>query len=141
MKTVWRRTSTWLLILVVAHVAWGITRIPGRVWQRRLADIASYRDRGAADYFLGPDAETRLRGAAEVQWLLRHTPPTSAVLYRGETKGAFELASGLLAPRFLVHADRVPPGAREHLGRPLATGDAGTAVLVGRGDSLALEFR
>lgn len=136
----WRSVSTWLGLLVLVHVVWGIVRVPGKVWQRRLDDVDAYR-RGPVNWFLGPGAETRLGGADAVQWLLDNTPPACVVPWRGEAKGAFELASGLLAPRWLVHADAVPRGAREYLGRALAAGSEGVVVLVGRGEDVTLEAR
>lgn len=141
MRLVPRGAPAWLGLVLLVHLAWGISRVPGKVWQRRLEEIDVHRQHGAAEYFLGAGSESRLTGAAAVQWLLARTPPTTVVLWRGETKGAFELASGLLAPRWLVHVDRVPATTREYGGRPLATGEDGTVILVGCGDSVVLEFR
>jgi hypothetical protein len=127
-------------IFVAVHLVWGIGRVPGRVWGQRLDDITDYRGDGVVRYFFGSESERR--GSVDaVTWLLQHSPPESAVLWRGESKRMFELASGLLAPRWLVDANHVPANVREFLGRPIAAGDAGVAVLVGNGESVALEFR
>jgi hypothetical protein len=131
----------WLGLLVAVHVAWGVLRVPGRVWGERLDDIADYRETGAVRYFLGREGENGDRSAAALEWLLRHSPPASVVLWRGESRGEFERASGLLAPRWLVPVTHVPANAREFLGRPIAAGAEGIAVLVGKVESVALEFR
>ena len=142
MRIDWRRGGTWVCLLVVLHLVWGFARVPGRVWGHRLADIEAYRKYGAPAYFLDRgQARPPLRGADAVEWLLEHTPADAVVLWRGQTKGAFELASGLLTPRLLVHADAVAAGRKRYLGRPVGTGADGTAVLVGRGEDVVVEFR
>lgn len=142
MRIDWRRGETWICILVVIHLVWGFARVPGRVWDRRMEDIVIYGKLGAPAYFLDHGkADPPLRGADEVKWLLQHTPTNAVVLWRGQTKGAFELASGLLAPRLLVRADKVPAGSKRYLDRPIGTGPEGTAVLVGRVKDVVVEFR
>lgn len=134
------RANRILIGLVVVHVVWGAARIPSRVFERRLRHIAAHEARGDVRYHL--DNEHR-QGAAAVERLRATSPPDSVVLWRGKWRGSFEFAVALLAPRLLVHTDRVPIGASEFLGRPLARLDAGAgvAVLVGDGDDLRLELR
>jgi len=136
--------TTLLLALLAAHVLLGAARLPGKVWARRLGDIAAYRDLGAARYFLD---DGHLHGAGAIEWLLANTPPDAVVLWRGDSKGALEFAPALLAPRLVVRDDACPPHASRHLDRPLARlGGNGrqqgpVLALVGRGDDLALEAR
>ncbi|MCR9248218.1 MAG: hypothetical protein NXI31_24575 [bacterium] len=136
-----KRLATGLLGLVVVHALWGLLRLPSRVAARRLSEIAQYREHGAVNYFLGATGKREDGGAAAVDWLLENSAPNAVVLWRGETKGAFELASGLLAPRWLVHRNHVSTAAREYRGRPLAGDARGIAVLVGAGERVELEFR
>ncbi len=146
MMTPFRR-PTWtglLLLLLGAHVLLGAVRLPGKVWARRLDEIANYRSRGAAAFFL---ADAHHRGAEVVEWLLAHSPPAAIVLWRGDSKGALEFVPALIAPRLLVRDDACTRDADRYLDRPLArlrttNGAKGPVlVIVGRGDDLILEAR
>jgi len=104
--------------------------VPGKVWARRLDDVAAYREQGAAAFLLGG---ARLEGAEALQWLQRHVPADAAVLWRWPCKGALEFAAALLAPRLVVDERAVPPEATTAAGRPLARGvlpDGARGVLV-----------
>lgn len=109
-----------LLVLLVAHLALAVARLPGKVWARRLDDVATWRERGAAAFLLDG---AQLDGAADLQWLLDHAPADSAVLWRWPADGAVEFVATLLAPRLLVDERAVPIGAVSHGGRPLAQGE------------------
>jgi hypothetical protein len=132
-----------LLLLLGAHVVLGVFRLPGKVWGRRLDDIAEYRQKGAARYLLEC---ARLSGADVVEWILQHAAVNTAVLWRGTSRGSLELVPGLLAPRLVVAEDAVPAGATSYQGRTLATGTLpsgqhGVLVVEGRGDTLGLAVR
>lgn len=150
--------------LVAAHVLWGLARVPGKVVQRRLADVAAYRERGAPTFLL---EDAHLRGAPAIEWVRAHVPADAVVLWAGDGMKALEFAPALLAPRLLVAIDRCPPGTVTWLGRQVArtersalpggggagTGDGGAenggsggvgegaVVLVGVGDDIRLEVR
>lgn len=130
-----------LAALVLVHVGWGLARVPGKVVMRRVDDIAAYRERGGAAYFLGKD----LRGAAAIEWVLANTPPDAAVLWDGDPMGSLEFAPTLLAPRLLVHAALCPTGAVSAAGLSIARatlGDrTGVVVLVASPKDLRVEVR
>ena len=139
-------TSRWglaLAILLGAHVAVGIARIPAKVWSDRAGEIARYRDVGAVRFHL----ENRERsGAAAVQAVLEQTPENAVVLWRGAWRGALEFAPALLAPRVLVHEQSCAPDAASLWERPIARGRlpdgrAGVLVLVGTVDRIELALR
>lgn len=131
----------WLALL--AHCAIGIVRLPGVGFARRWHDIAEFRARGAAGYFLDG---TPFRGADVVQWLLANVPPDGAVVCRGDSKGVLEFLPGLLAPRLVVREHLVPDGTRDLAGRALggavgADGRWQRIVVVADGNELRLEGR
>ena len=64
------KSSIFLLVLLGAHLAPGIGRIPGRVMQRRLNEIHQYEQMGAARFLL---EDAKLQGADELQWVLENT--------------------------------------------------------------------
>ena len=130
-----------LAVLIAVHLVWGAARIPGKVYGKRLQHVADYEREGAPGYLMDRRFDSHHGGADAVRWLLENTARDAVVLWEGEYKGAFELASGLLAPRLLVRADRVPTDSDSFLGRPLARSRSGVAVLVGRGDDVELRFR
>ncbi|MBL9076606.1 MAG: hypothetical protein JNL08_03830 [Planctomycetes bacterium] len=104
------RWSWTVLALLLAHLVWGLARVP-RVTARRAADIADYRQRGAADYLL---ADARLDGAPAIAELAARTGAGQRLGRRGTDRGVVEFAAALLWPRLLVTANA----------------DAGTPVLV-----------
>lgn len=133
-----------LTLLLAGHVVFGAVRLPGKVWGERLADIQAYHQQGAPRFFL---ATEHLHGAAAIEWLLANTAPDSAVVWRGDSKGALEFAQPLLWPRLLIAdpAHPLPDGRYE--GRPLARlrqqdGSPGPVLaLVGERTDLRLEAR
>ncbi len=117
--TVVRRGGAVLLLLLLAHLALGVARLPGKVWSRRCAEIEGYRQQGAARYLLG---SARLDGAAAIEWLCANVPPDAAVQWRLPADGALEFVAALIAPRLCVDERHVPAGAESYAGRPLARG-------------------
>ena len=81
-----------LFALVLIHVTWGATRLPGRVVGRRLDDVRAYREEGAARYLL---QSSGMRGEDAIEWVLENTPPDSVVLWRGSKLGPLEFAPTL----------------------------------------------
>ena len=139
-------TSRWglaLAILLGAHVAVGIARIPSKVWGERADEIARYRDVGAVRFHL----DNRERsGADAVQAVLDRSPENAVVLWRGEWRGALEFAPALLAPRLVVDERYCPKDATSLWDRPLARGrladgSEGILVLVGAVDRIELALR
>jgi hypothetical protein len=108
-----------LLVLLGLHLLLGIVRLPGKVCQRRIDDVAAYRRDGAARFLLG---SAKLAGAAELEWLLTHTGPDAVVLWRWPADGALEFAATLLAPRLVVDERKVAADAGTFAGRPIAHG-------------------
>ncbi|MEC8253417.1 MAG: hypothetical protein VX044_09400 [Planctomycetota bacterium] len=108
-----------LIVLLGAHVALGVTRVPDKVIGRRLDEVAAYREQGAAAFLCG---RARLSGAEELTWLLEHTDKQSVVLWRWPADGALEFTSALLAPRLVVDERLVPADATVFAGRPIASG-------------------
>ncbi len=132
-----------VLVLLLAHLAWGVGRIPSKVWGKRLDEIAEYQRDGAAAFHLD---NSHRHGAGIVRRVVAGTPPDAIVLWTGEWKGALEFVAPLIAPRLLVDAHEVDPHAGTFLGRPLARleradGNPATIVLVGSGDRVELTFR
>lgn len=117
-----RRLGPWravLLVLLSLHVGLGLVRLPGKVWLRRVEEVADYRAKGAARFLLD---SAQLGGAAELEWLLANTDPDSVVLWRWPADGALEFTGALLAPRLVVDDRVVPDGATTFAGRRIATG-------------------
>ena len=112
-------TSIVLLGLLGAHLAIGIARMPSRVIARRLDEIEQYQQVGAARFLT---TSAKLHGADELEWVLNNTPPDCVVLWRWPAKGALEFAAALLAPRLIVDSRKVPQGATQFAGRPIAVG-------------------
>jgi hypothetical protein len=146
------RQRPWLaacLLLLAAHLAFGLLRIPGKVISRRGDDIDRYRREGAARFLLD---NARLSGAETIEWLCTNVPANAVVLWRGESRGPFEILAGLIAPRLLVAEGSVGPAARQWhspggLGdRPLASGTlpdgrSGILVVEAREQGLTLQVR
>ena len=107
------------IALLLAHVALGTARLPGKVCARRFEMIDDYRKEGAAAFLLG---DAKLGGAAELEWVLANTPERCVVLWRWPADGALEFAGALLAPRLVVDERDVPRGATTFAGLPIATG-------------------
>lgn len=128
--------------LVLAHIAWGLLRVPSRVLTRRCNDITAYREAGAAAYVLGANS---LKGDDAIEWLLTNTPADSVVLWSGDGMGAMQFAPSLIAPRLLVRASQELIGQTEYAGLPIAQfeqdGRTGAATLIGRDGGLVLEAR
>jgi len=108
-----------LAALLIAHVALGLARLPGKVVGRRINETKAYREQGAARFLL---ASAHIGGADELEWLLEHTDERCVVLWRWPAKGALEFASALLAPRLVVDERLVPRDAVQFAGRPIAHG-------------------
>lgn len=108
-----------LVILLGAHVALGVARIPGKAVGRRVDEVTAYREQGAAAFLCG---RARLGGADELAWLFEHTDAQSVVLWRWPADGALEFTSALLAPRLVVDERLVPAGATRFAGRAIASG-------------------
>ncbi len=125
--------KTLLLLLLAAHLLFGLARIPHGVFGKRQAEATRYRQLGRVRYLL--DTKHR-QGWQEVEWLLQNTPVNSVILWRGEYKGSFELVADLVFPRLLYEASRVQPGITTLHHRPVAT-----RVLVGLGNDLELVAR
>lgn len=134
--------KTVAIALVLIHVTWGATRLPGRVVGRRLDDVRAYREEGAARYLL---QSSGMRGEDAIEWVLENTPPDSVVLWRGSKLGPLEFAPTLLAPRLVVHVSRGRGRPERYAGAPLARatldGREGIVTLVGDRDSIGLEVR
>jgi hypothetical protein len=134
-----------LILLLAAHVVWGAARLPGKVWGRRLDDIARYRDPaiGAAGWFLDTQY---YQGAAAIRFALANVRSDEAVLFDGPGMGALEFAPALLAPRLVVAAAACAAGATEYAGHRLGRatlpdGRTGVLVLLGRGNDIGLDVR
>lgn len=108
-----------VLILLGAHLAIGIGRMPSRVIGRRLDEIEQYREMGAARYLL---ENAKIQGADELEWVLANTDENSVILWRWPSDGALEFAAALLIPRLVVDERKVPVGATSFAGRDIATG-------------------
>ena len=130
------------MVLVLAHIVWGLARLPGRVVQRRLADVQQYREGGDAAYLL-PGAPAA--GSDAIAWVRANTPAECVVLWRGEPMGALEFAPTLLAPRLIVEARLCPPTNQTYAGLPVARGTrdgrSGTVVLVATKKMIAVEVQ
>lgn len=117
-----RRLGPWrvaLLALLSLHVGLGLLRLPGKVWTRRVEEVADYRAKGAARFLLD---SAQLGGAAELEWLLANTEPDRVILWRWPADGALEFTGALLAPRLVVDERAVPADAATFAGRRIATG-------------------
>ncbi len=127
-------------MLVLAHLGWGLGRALFRTLPRTRAEIASYRERGAATYLLD---SAQIGGGDAIEWLLQHTPADGAVWLRGSVQGPAEFAAALLWPRLLIDEGARADAAR--LGRTLARGTIagreGELVLVATRTTLAVEVR
>jgi glycosyltransferase involved in cell wall biosynthesis len=131
-----------LLLLLLAHLAIGIGRLPTKVWARRLEEIADYRAQGAAHYLLDG---ARLGGADVIEWLTANTAEDSVILWRWPADGALEFTAALLAPRWIVDERCVAAGDTTFAGRPIAhgtlpTGERGLLTVQGTEDE-GLELR
>ena len=137
-------SSRWCLVLtcaLLAHAAWGVSRLPGKVIARRLEQIGEHRDQGAAAFLF---AANRLTGAEAIDWVRANTPPNTVIAWTGDVKGAMEFAPALLWPRLLV-AEHALGKSAQYAGRRIAEttrdGRRGRMVLVATGASLRVEVR
>lgn len=126
--------STWLAILVAAHVAFGTVRLFSGALAKRVRAVAEYQEAGPTWHFRhsSPDAQ---RLAA---WLLQEMPRDHALLYEGVMQGNLQLLAPLLFPAILVRAsalgeDGTAAGRPVFRGQPpwLSADAAGTPVVVG----------
>ncbi|HEB53233.1 MAG TPA: hypothetical protein ENI87_08270 [bacterium] len=122
------KAATALAVLLGGHLLLGIARLPGRVWQRRVAEVRAYREAGAARFLL---ERAKLDGADEIEWLLANVPADHVVLWRWPADGALEFVAALLAPRLVVDERAVPDDATTFAGRPIATSANGRIVVQG----------
>ena len=125
------KAGTILVGLLLAHVALGVGRLPGKVWQRRLDEVDSYREQGAPHFLL---SRAQLGGADEIAWLCENLPEQCVVLWRWPADGALEFVAAQIAPRLLVDERLVPDDATTFAGLPIATGKNGRIVAQGTED-------
>ncbi|MBX3463727.1 MAG: hypothetical protein KF830_11180 [Planctomycetes bacterium] len=102
-----KRWSLPILLLVAAHLVWGLLRAPTRALVRRAEQVGTFQRLGDAHYLF---AQSRLEGADAIAWLRANTLPEQRVPWQGSDRGAIEFAAALLWPRLLV---ATPPGAAE----------------------------
>ena len=113
------QVGRWLTWLVVAHLLWGLVRLPGKVIDRRAEEVVLYHKARPEQWFLRGDA---LQGADVITWLREHTPPACVIAWEGERLGVMEFAVGLLSPRFFVRAEDAERVAAA-TGAPIATAE------------------
>jgi len=124
------RLAPWLPpALVLAHVVFGLLRVPRSVVAKRLAQVAAVEQEGYVPYLF---RAAHLEGADAVLDLSASTPPHALIVTRGPLKGALEFAPALLWPRLCLRDGAVLPDD----GRPVAG-----RALVGDRDGLWLEPR
>ena len=130
----WRgKVAAVLGCVVVAHVLFGLFRIPHAVIAQRFEDVAGFRRDGDAAWLF---RTAKLEGADAIGLVRARTGPDAVVAFRGDRKGAMEFVPPLLWPRLCCAADRLPAGATTFAGRPIAD-----VVLVGDGLTLRVEAR
>ena len=132
-----------LAFLLVAHVGWGLARVPTKVWAKRLDEIEQFESEGPSGFFL--DNEHR-RGGPALQRLCDTNPQDRIVLWRGEWKGAMEFVPAVVAPRLVVHESAWPSDpARWRDYEPARITDSSgverTAVIIGATDHVRVEVR
>ena len=127
------RWGTLLLVVLLAHLVFGLARIPHSVVGKRLAERRSHDERGRVRYLLDTKHH---KGAAAVQWILDNTVENSVFLWRGEYRGSFELVAQLIFPRLLYEESRIAKNIHEIHGRPVSA-----RVLVGLGNDVELVDR
>ena len=135
------RIARWLVWLVLAHLAWSLARLPGKVFNRRAEEAALYQKAGPEQWFFRGDA---MQGADVITWLRENTPPACVITWEGERLGPMEFAVGLLSPRFFVRAgdaERVSAAT----GAPIATaqldGERGRVTVTATRTSLEVSVR
>lgn len=137
-----RRLLLWMTWLVVAHLVWGVARLPGKVILRRFEEVAAYRKDGPEKWFF---ARSEYSGADVIAWVRANTPEHSVLFWEGSRLGALEFAGALLAPRLLLPGSACSAEDKDYRGVPIATvernGRRGRVFLVGTKKSLALEVR
>ena len=149
------RRSRWLAIavalLLLVHVAFGLSRWPVGAVQKRAASIAEFRERGDVDWYLRHyDDETR----RIVHWLRASVADDEYVRFEGFRQGAMQFVAPLLFPRLLVDVEvadaprATSPGAgapplRPFTARPpwLPADARGTPVLLAYPGHLRVELR
>lgn len=113
------KLARWLPWLIGAHLTWGLARLPGKVFSRRVDEVVRYQKLGPEGWFFRDDA---MQGQEVITWLREHTPEACVVAWEGERLGAMEFAVGLLAPRFFVRANEAERVA-ETTGVPIAAAE------------------
>jgi hypothetical protein len=110
--------STWLAVLITAHVAFGAVRLVSGGIAKRVQAVAEAQRLAA--------------------WLLDEMPRDQALLFEGPKPGNLQLLAPLLFPAILVHASALAPDGTA-AGRPVFRGqppwldaaNAGTPIIVG----------
>jgi len=125
--------GTLLVVVLLAHLVFGLLRIPHSVIDKRTDELVSYGKLGGVRYLLDTKYH---KGAAAVEWILENTVEDSVFLWRGEYKGSFELVAHLIYPRLLYEESRVAKYIHKIHGRPVSA-----RVLVGRGNDVELVDR
>lgn len=92
----------WLVWMVAAHLTWGLARLPGKVFDRRVAEIAAYQKAGPEAWFFRGES---MRGREVITWIREHTPRSCVIAWEGDRLGAMEFAAALLSPRYFARAD------------------------------------
>jgi len=138
---------TLLLVALVMHVVFLLSRIPGQVYQRRFRKLAEWQAAGG-------NFGWKTRGKRKVTqetlaWLKENTPPGVVIPYDPaalQRPIEFTLVYAALAPRLLVKAQAIDNPDAGYKGRPLAwaispSGKEGWLYLVSRDNRLVVEAR
>lgn len=126
--------STWLAVLITAHVAFGTVRLVSGGIAKRVRAVAEYEEAGPVWHFRHSTPEAQRLAA----WLLDEMPRDHALLYEGPMPGNLQLLAPLLFPAILVRASALAEDGTA-AGRPVFRGQppwldaaaAGTPVIVG----------
>lgn len=132
-----------LVLLLPAHLAFSIARLPHAAYAKRLRHLGEWERLGPIGFHVG---RTWPEAARTLSWLAQHAPEDAVVLYEGHWKGLLEFVPALLRPRLVYAAAAVAPGATRVGDRPIAggtlpNGQTGTWVLKARDKKLWLEVR
>jgi hypothetical protein len=126
--------STWLAVLITAHVAFGAVRLVSGGIAKRVQAVAEFEEAGPIWHFRHSTPEAQRLAA----WLLDEMPRDQALLFEGPKPGNLQLLAPLLFPAILVHASALAPDGTA-AGRPVFRGqppwldaaNAGTPIIVG----------
>ena len=111
--------ARWVLWLVTAHLLLGLARLPGKVFDRRLEEVAVFQKTGPESWFFRGDS---LQGGEVITWIRENTPRACVISWEGERLGAMEFAVALLSPRFFVRTEDAARVAETH-GVPIASAE------------------